>query len=212
MRILPLVLALLFPMPALAAPDALRQFVEQVSTLSARFEQVQKDEQGRVLQTSTGEVFLERAADAGAAGRFRWSYETPYVQLLVCDGETIWMYDPDLSQVTARPAAQTLAGTPAELLSRRGVLDQQFTRQDLGVEDGAQHIKLVPKSADGEFQEIELWIAGGVPRRMRFLDPLGGSSEIRFSNARTNAALDRALFRFDVPKGVEVVRSGAGGR
>lgn len=212
MRIFPLVLALLSPMPAMAAPDALRQFVEQVSTLSARFEQVQKDEQGRVLQTSTGEVFLERAADARAAGRFRWSYETPYVQLLVCDGETIWMYDPDLSQVTARPAAQTLAGTPAELLSRRGVLDQQFTRQDLGVEDGAQHIKLAPKSADGEFQEIELWIAGGVPQRMRFLDPLGGSSEIRFSNARTNVALDRALFRFDVPKGVEVVRSGAGGR
>lgn len=195
-----------------AGADPLRQFVDTVSTLSATFEQVQTDEDGRILQTSSGEVFLERAASAGDAGRFRWSYLKPYVQLLVCDGDTIWMYDPDLAQVTARPAAQTLAGTPAELLSRRGVLDQQFTQTLVGVEDGAQHLRLAPKSADSEFREIELWLKNGVPQRMRFKDPLGGSNEIRFSATQTNTALDSKLFRFDIPKGVDVVRSDAGGR
>lgn len=200
--------------PAMAAPpaDALRQFVDQVATLSATFEQVQKDEDGRVLQTSTGQVFLERANRPDGTGRFRWNYQAPYTQLLVCDGETIWMYDPDLAQVTARPAAQTLAGTPAELLSRRGALAQQFNQAVLGTQDGLQHVRLTPKSDDGEFREIELWLADGVPRRMRFRDPLGGSSEIRFRDTRTNVALDGALFRFEVPKGVELVRSGEAGR
>lgn len=197
---------------AAPAADALRQFVDNVSTLSAKFEQVQSDEDGRVLQTSSGEVFLERAATATAAGRFRWNYQKPYAQLLVCDGDTIWMYDPDLAQVTARPAAQTLAGTPAELLSRRGVLDQQFSQTLVGVENGAQHLRLAPKSADSEFREIELWLKGGVPQRMRFKDPLGGSNEIRFSDTRTNVALDSKLFRFDIPKGVDVVRSDAATR
>lgn len=196
-----------------AAPaDALRQFVDGVQTLTAKFEQVQTDEQGKVLQTSSGEVYLQRSGGEGKSGRFRWNYVKPYAQLLVCDGATIWMYDPDLAQVTARPAAQTLAGTPAELLARRGVLDQQFTQTLIGTEDGAQHLLLAAKSPDSEFREIELWLLDGVPLRMRFQDPLGGRSEIRFSSTKTNLALDEKLFRFDVPKGVEVVRSGTESR
>lgn len=205
------VLAVAVPVSAAPATDVLRQFVEEVATLSASFEQVQRDEDGKVLQTSRGEVLLERAERADGTGRFRWNYQSPYTQLLVCDGDTIWMYDPDLAQVTARPAAQTLAGTPAELLSRRGALAQQFEQERLGLEDGLQRVRLTARSADSEFREIDLWLADGVPRRMRFRDPLGGSNEIRFSDTRTNLKVDPARFRFTVPEGVEVVRSGEAG-
>ena len=35
-------------------------------------------------------------------GKFRWSYDKPYEQLLVGDGDKLWIYDPDLNQVVGR--------------------------------------------------------------------------------------------------------------
>lgn len=196
-----LLAALLLPAAAAAAPapDALRQFVEQVDTLSARFEQVQRDEDGEVLQTSSGQLWLARP------GKFRWSYEKPYRQLMVCDGKTLWHYDPDLAQVTVRPAGATLQGTPAQLLTDRGALEKHFTVEHLGAAAGADHLRLQPKAPDSDFKSVELWLQDGVPQRMRFTDPLGGVSEVRFTQIRTNARIDPAQFRFEVPPGTEVI-------
>lgn len=192
---------LLLPAAAVAAPapDALRRFVEQVDTLSARFEQVQRDEDGEVLQTSSGQLWLARP------GKFRWSYEKPYRQLMVCDGKTLWHYDPDLAQVTVRPAGATLQGTPAQLLTDRGALERHFTVEHLGAAAGADHLQLQPKAQDSDFKSVELWLRDGVPQRMRFTDPLGGVSEVRFTDIRTNARIDPAQFRFEVPPGTEVI-------
>lgn len=186
---------------AAPAPDALRQFVEQVDTLSARFEQVQKDEGGQVLQASSGRLWLARP------GKFRWSYEKPYQQLMVCDGKTLWHYDPDLAQVMVRPAGATLHGTPAQLLTDRGALERHFTVERKGAEAGGERLRLVPKAADSDFRSVDLWLKDGVPQRMRFEDPLGGVSEVVFSEIRTNARVDPALFRFEVPKGTEVIEA-----
>jgi outer membrane lipoprotein carrier protein len=179
--------------------DALQQFVDTVQTLSAGFEQVQKDENGRVLQASSGRLWLSRP------GRFRWSYEKPYAQLMVCDGKQLWQYDPDLQQAMVRPAGDTLQGTPAQLLTDRAALAQHFTVEGAGTEEGAQRLRLVPKAADSDFKSIELWLKDGVPVRMRFHDPLGGSSEVRFDGIRTNTRLDDGLFSFAPPKGTEVI-------
>ena len=193
--------ALLLPGLAAAAPapDALRQFVEQVETFSARFEQVQKDEGGQVLQVSSGRLWLARP------GKFRWSYEKPYQQLMVCDGKTLWHYDLDLAQVMVRPAGATLQGTPAQLLTDRGALERHFTVERLGAEGGSQRLRLKPKATDSDFKSVELWLKDGAPQRMRFEDPLGGVSEVAFSEIRTNARVDPALFGFDIPKGTEVI-------
>lgn len=174
--------------------------MDRVQTFSARFEQVQKDEGGVVLQQSSGRLWLSRP------GKFRWAYEQPYEQLLVCDGETIWMYDPDLRQVTVRPARETLAGTPAELLASTDALDRQFTLTDGGVRDTARIVKLKPKSADSDFKSIELWLREGVPVRLQFEDQIGSTTEIRFSEIRTDGKPDRTLFTFKVPKGVDVIQ------
>lgn len=206
-----LLLALALMLPALAsaaaAKTALQDFVGAVDRLSADFEQVQKDEQGKVLQTSTGKLWIARAAASGETGRFRWSYETPYPQLMVCDGTTLWMYDPDLAQATRRPAGQTLQGTPAQLLTDSAALEKHFNVEPAGTEGKATRLKLVPRNPDSDFTSIELWLAGGVPQRMRFHDPLGGSSDVRFSNIRTDVSVDPALFRFAPPKGTEVIEA-----
>lgn len=203
------VTSVLAPAQAEPAENALRQFVDRVDSLSAKFEQVQTDDQGKLLQTTSGRVWLQRpeASAKSGTGKFRWAYEKPYEQLLLCDGKTIWLFDPDLAQVTVRPAEQTLAGTPVELLARRGSLEKQFTVTDGGLSQGVRRIKLSPKATDSDFKEIELWLRNGVPQRLRFNDPLGGVNEVSFSEIQTNAAVDQKLFTFQVPKGVEVIKA-----
>lgn len=189
------------PAHAESAQQALARFVDTVNTLSAKFEQVQRDEKGERLQTQSGRMWLSRP------GRFRWSYEKPYEQLMVCDGNKVYLYDPDLAQVTVRPAARALSGTPVQLLSRRSKLADEFTVEDAGEHSGARIVRLKPKSADGDFKSVELWLEAGTPRRMRFLDQLGGSTDVDFSDIKTNALLDEKLFHFTPPKGVEVVEA-----
>lgn len=187
------------PMTAASAADPLQQFVTKVETLSARFEQVQRDEKGIVLQSSSGQLWLARP------GRFHWAYEKPYQQQIVCDGKTLWQYDPDLAQVMVRPAGQTLQGTPAQLLTDRVALNKHFTVKRLGADRGAQRVLLTPKASDSDFRAIEIWLKDAVPQRMRFEDPLGGVSEITFLEVRTNAKVEPKRFRFEIPKGVEVI-------
>lgn len=193
----------LFPLSAQAAPaqEALQRFVNGVQTLSARFEQVQKDESGEVLQVSSGQLLLAKP------GKFRWNYEKPYEQLMICDGKTLWLYDPDLAQATRRPAGSSLQGTPAQLLTDRAALEQHFRVEDAGTEAGAQRLRLLPKAADSDFKSVQLWLKDGVPQRMRFSDPLGGISDVSFSEIRTNIPLDPAQFRFEPPRGVEIIRA-----
>ena len=193
------------------ADAALKGFVEGAQTVSARFEQVQRDEAGKEMQTTSGHMWLARpAAGVRGTGKFRWSYEKPYQQLMVCDGAKIWLYDPDLAQVTVRPAARALAGTPAELLSHRASLGDQFTLEDAGTRGDAHFVRLKPKSNEGDFTAIELGLRGSAPTQMIFHDQLGGTSEVRFSEVQINGKLDETLFRFKPPKGVEVVEADEG--
>ena len=184
-----------------SAADGLQQFVQKVDTLTAHFEQVQKDEHGKLVQTSSGTLALARP------GKFRWAYEKPFEQLMVCDGKTLWHYDPDLAQVLVRPAGATLQGTPAQLLTDRGALEKYFTVETLPADGGADHLKLSPKAKDGDFKSVELWLRDGVPQKMRFEDPLGGASEVAFSDIRKNAAIDAKQFSFAIPKGTEVIQA-----
>jgi len=208
-------LLLLLPLLAVSAgvqaadaAMALQRFLDGVQTLEAQFTQTQSDEQGKATQTSSGKVWLQRGSGDAGSGWFRWNYDKPYVQEIVCDGQRIWLYDPDLSQVTVRPAQEALAGTPAALLSQRAALKDAFAAEDGGREAGLQKILLKPKAADSEFQRIELWLDGEVPARMRFQDPLGGATDIRFTEVSVNNKLKPKLFEFKPPKGVEIVDAG----
>lgn len=184
------------------ADDALKRFVDGVQTLSAQFEQTQVDEHGEVLSKRSGHFDLARP------GRFRWHYEQPYEQLMVCDGKQIWNYEPDLAQVTVRPADAVLKGTPASLLAQQRQLGDAFELESGGSQDGVDLVRLKPRGGEAQasdFLSIDLWLQRGVPQRMKFFDALGGSTEVRFSQIKTGVKLDPASFRFTPPKGTEVV-------
>lgn len=189
---------------AAGAEDELRQFIENVRTLEGRFVQTQTDEHGELVTSGGGLVSIARP------GKFRWSYDQPYEQLMVCDGQKIWAYDPDLAQVTVRPAGEALAGTPAELLATKARLADNFTIADLGEEKGFRHLSLKPKSEQSDFKSIELWLKAGVPQRLRFSDPLGGITDVELRDLQVNIAIPDSKFRFSPPKGVEVVEAADG--
>ena len=191
---------------AASAEDELRQFVENVRTLDGRFVQTQTDEHGELVSSGAGRVAISRP------GKFRWSYDQPYEQLMVCDGKTIWAYDPDLKQVTVRPAGETLAGTPAELLAQKARLADNFTTKDLGEKEGLRVVSLEPKNDQSDFKSIELWLKAGVPQRLRFSDPLGGNTLVELRDVKVNGSVADAQFTFTPPKGVEVVEGTAGAR
>lgn len=167
--------------------------------LEAEFQQVQRDTDGTLLAESSGQFALSRP------GRFRWDYQLPYVQTLVSDGETVWVHDPDLRQVTRRTANIALDGTPAALLASETRLGESFDVIALPATDGARGWRLTPREQDAEFSRIDLWMLGEVPQRLVFSDPLGGETEVRFSAVRVNPSFERERFRFRVPRGHDVV-------
>ncbi|MDE2149687.1 MAG: outer membrane lipoprotein chaperone LolA [Gammaproteobacteria bacterium] len=184
---------------AATARDALKHFADSVHSLSAEFKQAQLDDKGQVTKTQSGRMWIARP------GKFRWDYRQPYQQLIVSDGHKIWIYDPDLKQVTVRPVERALAGSPAALLSQRAALADAFALQDEGRDGDAQKLKLIPKSKDSDFAYIELWLADGVPQRMAFHDQLGDTTDISFSQITVNPAVDARRFDFTPPPGVDVV-------
>jgi chaperone LolA len=200
------VLSLLLILPiaahAGAGADELKRFVNDTRSVSAQFTQVQTNDRGEKVASSAGSMLLARP------GRFRWSYHQPYEQLMVCDGQRIWLYDPDLAQVTVRPAAEALAGTPAALLAQKSTLTDQFSIEELGRRENSDGVRLRPLSADSDFESIELWLSRGAPDRMVFLDRLGNRTEVGFREIEVNARIDESLLKFTPPNGVEIVESG----
>lgn len=185
--------------PLAQADTALEARWQALRGLAADFTQVQRDVDGVLLAESAGRLALQRP------GQFRWDYTEPYAQTLVSDGDTLWTYEPDLAQATRRPAAEALTGTPAALLADGAALTTGFTVQPLPPDGDLEGWRLTPRSSEGEFSRIDLWMRGKAPVRMDFADALGGVTEIRLQDVRLNPDLPPARFRFQVPDGVDVV-------
>lgn len=206
--ILSLVAALPFAAGAdVAADPATRQLESALAGLTgfrAEFRQSVTDARGQLIESAQGTVSLARP------GRFRWDYRVPE-QLIVSDGVTVWFYDIGLEQVTIRAAADTLAGTPAMLLSGEGDLRAEFEIGDGGADEGLAWSRLTPRSEEGDFRELRVGTSAGELRRMTLVDRLGQVTRIEFDRVERNPRFEKSTFSFIPPPGVDVVgRSPAG--
>jgi outer membrane lipoprotein carrier protein len=184
---------------ALDVRDRLNRFFTEVKTLSAVFTQQVFDEQGNSVQESRGTVKLLRP------GRFRWQYESPSKQLILADGQNIWIYDAELEQATVKPIEQMLAATPVTLLTESRPLDREFFVQEARPRENLEWARLIPKTQDTEFLRIELGLKGNEVRQMELYDQFAQTTIIRFEEIRTNVPLSASEFRFQVPPGVDVI-------
>ena len=141
-RILSLVAGALLPVLAQAgAIDQLHDFLKSTKTLKADFAQAVIAKNGRKPQQSSGVVAIARP------GKLRWEIQKPFPQLVVGDGEKIWIHDPELQQVTVRKAGQAIGGSPAALLSGSNELEKNFIFKEAGEAEGRTGSKRRPKSA-----------------------------------------------------------------
>lgn len=174
-------------------------FVTDVVTFSGDFEQSLIDPDGRLLETTSGTLEIQRP------GRFRWVYEEPYEQWLVADGTNIWSYDVDLEQVTVKSQADALANTPALLLGGSGQAMDQFEYGGSFVESGLTWVRLLPVDTDSGFRRVELGFDDGRLSRMVFLDNLEQTTVVVLKNVVVNEPIDAARFEFAIPDDVDVV-------
>lgn len=184
---------------ALVGGELLDDFVENVRTMSASFEQSLVDANDVVVETSRGTVQIRRP------GQFRWSYTEPYEQMLVADGLNLWSYDVDLEQVTVKPQYEVLANTPALLLGGARKVVDEFELVESFSDRGTQWLRLRPKNQGNGFELVELGFDDGVLRRMIFSDNLEQTTLIALLDVKLNDPLDEGLFVFSVPESADLV-------
>jgi outer membrane lipoprotein carrier protein len=194
-----LVLATVFCAAAHAdAVDALRDFVRDVKSGRSAFTQTVTSPDGARKKTSSGSFEFARP------NRFRFSYTKPFEQLIVADGQKVWIYDTDLNQVSTRKLAQALGSTPAALLAG-GSLDQDFTLSAQPSAGGLDWALATPKAKDGPFQSMKVGFQGKDLAAVEIIDSFGQHSLLQFSGFAANAAVAPESFRFVVPPGADVI-------
>jgi len=185
------------------ARDSLDAFSKGLQGLDGQFEQKLYDLDGRLKEASTGRVAMS------APRLFRWEYATPYEQLIVADGEKVWVFDPDLDQVTVRPQGPEEQNSPLAALVDPARLERDFKVRDGGEAEGLSWLLLSPREADqASFSSARLGFDGPALVRMEVVDTLGQRTEVAFSDWKRNPAFDSATFRFVPPAGVDVVGEG----
>jgi outer membrane lipoprotein carrier protein len=183
-----------------AGTDQLNAFLKGLKTLKADFHQSLYDENLSPLEEARGAFLLSRP------DRFRWDYRQPEAQLIVADGDKVWIYDRDLAQVTVRNMGAALGATPAMLLSSDRPVDENFEVSELRPSGGLEWIGLKPRHSDTGFSHIRLGLKGNVLELMELVDNFGQLTRIQFENVKRNPRIDPSAFRFDPPKGADIIR------
>src|SRR5690606_17035637 len=138
-------------------------------------------------------------------GKFRWTYEKPYAQLIVGDGARIWIYDEDLQQVTVRKLDQALGSTPAALLAGSNEALKGFELKDEGVREGLEWVLAVPREQESNFSRIRMGFSEAGLAAMELADSFGQTTVLTFDKLRRNPALDSELFKFTPPEGADLI-------
>jgi outer membrane lipoprotein carrier protein len=180
------------------ALDQFKSFVAGTKSARGEFTQTQ------VMKTKTGKTSSGTFVFA-RPGKFIWTYQKPYEQLLQADGETLYLYDKDLNQVTTRKLGGALGSSPAAILFGSNDLEKNFTLAEAGTHDGLEWLNATPKSKDTTFEQIGIGLKDGIPQAMELKDNFGQTVLLKFTSFQRNPALGAQTFKFEIPKGAEVV-------
>ena len=141
--------------------------------------------------------------------RFRFEYTKPFEQTIVADGQTLWLYDVDLNQVTARKQQEVLGSTPAALIAAgtdMKALTEVFDLKAAPAQDGLEWLEAKPKAKDGQLQTVRVGFRQGQLAALDIADSLGQRSVLTFTQWQGDAPLKADRFRFLPPAGADVIR------
>lgn len=175
--------------------------LNKVHSMQANFSQTTLDAQGKATQKSTGQMALQRP------GKFRWDVKKPMPQLIIANAAKLWIYDPDLEQVTIRSLKNASGESPALLLSHDNTnLEKTYNVQTLKKDGPQQHwFSLTPKNKDSMFASIQMGFTNNQIKEMQLKDNLGHKTIIQFKDIKLNQALSASLFSFTPSKKIDVI-------
>lgn len=186
-------------MAAHAGPvDSLKAFVRDVKSGRTSFTQTVTAPDGVKKKTSSGDFEFSRP------NRFRFAYTKPFEQVIVADGQKVWIFDKDLNQASSRQFSSALGATPAALLAG-GSLEKDFELSALPDQDGLSWAQAVPKAKEGGFNAVKVGFRGNQLAAIEILDSFGQRSLLQFGSFDTNASLPPERFRFVPPPGADVI-------
>ncbi|MCW5622993.1 MAG: outer membrane lipoprotein chaperone LolA [Burkholderiales bacterium] len=179
--------------------EKLQAFVAQTQSARANFTQNVLDEAGKSVQSAQGQLSFFRP------GKFRWEYRKPYEQLIIGDGERLWVYDKELEQVTVKKLDGALGSSPAALLAGSNEIEVHYNLNATGVKGGLDWLEAYPKADDTLFEKVRMGFKGNTLDTMELFDHLGQVTRIRFSGIQRNPSLPADAFSFTPPQGADVL-------
>jgi len=180
------------------AVDTLREFVREVKTGKAFFTQTVTSPDGAKKKTSSGSFEFARP------NRFRFAYTKPFEQVIVADGQKVWIFDADLNQVSSRKLSAAIGATPAALLAG-GNLEKDFELSPLPAADGLEWAAARPKAKESAFDSLKVGFRGKELAAVEIVDSFGQRSLLQFSQFKPNVPTAADAFKFVAPKGADVV-------
>lgn len=181
------------------AVQRLTDLLSKTQTLTGRFSQLTRDGAGTQLQESKGSMSIKRP------GLLYWHTDAPMEQLLVSNGVKVWLYDPDLQQVTVQAMDKRMTHTPALLLS--GDVSKIRESFEISYKENGSIVDFIlkPKAKDTLFDTLRLSFRDNIINDMQLIDSVGQRTNILFMGIKQNAAVDNAQFEFKAPAGVDVI-------
>lgn len=196
--------------------NALENFLKSTQSGKADFTQVvtsppktdASEKSTSKIKTTSGTFEFSRP------NRFKFLYKKPFEQTIVADGTTLWLYDVDLNQVTAKKQAQALGSTPAALIATAAslkALESEFNLQGAPDANGLQWVIATPKAREGQIQSIKVGMKNAADKGvslsvLEILDSFGQRSVITFANVERNLTFGADNFSFKPPAGADVIR------
>ncbi len=179
------------------AIEALQKFNTDTNGISGSFSQTVSSK--RRTTTSSGSFQILRP------GYFKWNYNKPYQQSIIGDGNTVWLYDKDLAQVTKKSQKEALGDSPAALLSDKNTINASYNLKEDGSQGGIDYVMATPKNKNSGYTYIRIGFKGNTLSAMQLKDSFGNETKIGFGSINMSPNLKPANFRFTPPKGVDVL-------
>ena len=190
----------LLAFPVHAGPiEKMREFIQQTRSARAVFTQTVTDSSGQISQKSSGTVQFQRP------GKFRWTYSKPYEQLIVGDGETLWIYDKDLNQVTQRKLDKALGSSTAALLAGADDIEKYFSLNAIGKKGKLDWLEVRPYDEDSLFDKVRMGFNKNTLEIMELFDHFGQKTTILLSRLERNPVTPADTYTFTIPDGADVV-------
>lgn len=182
------------------AIEKLKSYIAATHSAQANFTQTVLDQNGKRMQSASGVMQFQRP------GKFRWTYQKPYEQIIVGDGAKFWLYDVDLNQVTVKKLDAALGSSPAALLAGSNEIERGFSLKEAGAREGLEWLQASPKAQDSSFSAVTM----GFDEQsslvaMELNDSFGHKTVLRFSGMQRNPKISGAQFQFSPPAGADVI-------